>query len=308
MFIHRALYIWSRGLSGIPAVWWWGEGFELLQCFGRDPDPYAKLILNAEILCLSRWRCGANRESPGSACHRRDPGRGRQGPLIDTPVRRMGVLRRIGHVSGGEGRLSRLTLRATATVPGMSEQAAPGAGPVNAGGGGTANHPGLVEVVQGCEDGETGTSVPARGVNACRKAGWLSRPWSRSSRFRASRRRRAPRCWARLTARASTARLRCGICYPMIAGASVTWLTPQRTEQLTWPSPCTNASARLSITDNQRLLRPAMMEAFLEFMAVSKSKFSRWSPSIFGRRPIPAKKYLDRVLAMIEDPEVDAEI
>ncbi len=67
----------------------------------------------------------------------------------------MRVLRRIGHVGGGEGRLSGLALRATATVPGMSEQAAPGAGPVDAGGGGTADHLGLVEVVQGREDGET---------------------------------------------------------------------------------------------------------------------------------------------------------
>lgn len=67
----------------------------------------------------------------------------------------MGVLRRIGHVGGSEGSLSGLALRATATEPGMIEQAAPGSSPGDGCGGGTTEHLGLVEFVQGRQDGET---------------------------------------------------------------------------------------------------------------------------------------------------------
>ena len=60
--------------------------------------------------------------------------------------------------------------------------------------------------------------------------------------------------------------------------------------------------------DNQRLLRPAMIEAFLEFMPVSKSEFLEMLP-LYLRQATDTReaKHLDRVLKMIEESEVDAE-
>lgn len=58
--------------------------------------------------------------------------------------------------------------------------------------------------------------------------------------------------------------------------------------------------------DNQRLLRPAMMEAFLEFMPVSKGEFLELLPLYLRQATDPREaKYLDQVLKIIEDSEVD---
>ncbi|AHE97556.1 DUF4011 domain-containing anti-phage protein Hhe [Thioalkalivibrio paradoxus] len=60
--------------------------------------------------------------------------------------------------------------------------------------------------------------------------------------------------------------------------------------------------------DNQRLLRPAMIEAFLEYKPVSKSEFLEMFP-LYLRQATDTREatYLDRVLKIIEESEVDAE-